>query len=129
MKKDYSDLVKRIDFAKSSTWTVPAVIQDASTNVILMLGYMNEEALLETIDSGLVTFYSRSKSRLWTKGEESGNFLNLVSIAVDCDNDALLIKVNPVGPVCHKGNDTCWEEENISNFGFVSELEKIIENM
>lgn len=117
-----------IDFNKYSDGLVPAIIQDNSTNKVLMLGYMNEEAFLKTNQSKKVTFFSRSKQRLWTKGEESGNFLQLVSLAVDCDNDALLIKVNPVGPVCHKGTDTCWEEENLSSFGFLTELENIIQN-
>lgn len=118
----------KIDFKKYSDGLVPAIIQDNSTNKVLMLGYMDEEAFLKTNESKKVTFFSRSKQRIWTKGEESGNFLELVSIAVDCDNDALLIKVNPVGPVCHKGNDTCWEEKNVSSFGFLSELEGIIQN-
>ncbi|SRX55861.1 bifunctional phosphoribosyl-AMP cyclohydrolase/phosphoribosyl-ATP diphosphatase HisIE [Aequorivita sp. CIP111184] len=117
-----------IDFKKYNDGLVPAIIQDNTSNKVLMLGYMNEEAFLKTNQSKKVTFFSRSKQRLWTKGEESGNFLNLVSIAVDCDNDALLIKVNPIGPVCHKGTDTCWQEENVSDFGFLSELENIIQN-
>jgi phosphoribosyl-ATP pyrophosphohydrolase/phosphoribosyl-AMP cyclohydrolase len=117
-----------IDFQKYSDGLVPAIIQDNSTRNVLMLGYMNEEAFLKTNQSKKVTFFSRSKQRLWTKGEESGNFLKLVSISVDCDNDALLIKVNPMGPVCHKGTATCWKEENISDFGFLSELENIIQN-
>lgn len=107
---------------------MPAIIQDDLTNKVLMLGYMNEEAFLKTNQSKKVTFFSRSKQRLWTKGEESGNFLKLVSISLDCDNDALLIKVNPMGPVCHKGTDTCWAEENVSSFGFLSDLENIIQN-
>ncbi len=118
----------KIDFKKYNYCLVPAIIQDALTSKVLMLGYMNEEAFLKTNQSKQVTFFSRSKQRLWTKGEESGNFLNLVSIAVDCDNDALLIKVNPTGPVCHKGTDTCWAEENVSDFGFLTNLEKIIQN-
>jgi phosphoribosyl-ATP pyrophosphohydrolase/phosphoribosyl-AMP cyclohydrolase len=126
MKKSYADLVKRIDFAKSSTWTVPAVIQDASTNVVLMLGYMNEEALLETIDSGLVTFYSRSKNRLWVKGETSKNYLHVMDIKADCDFDTLLIKAKPDGNVCHTGAETCFNEEN-SGKDFLRNLEKIIE--
>ncbi len=117
-----------IDFKKYSDELVPAIIQDNLTNKVLMLGYMNEEAFLQTNQSKNVTFFSRSKQRLWTKGEESGNFLNLVSISVDCDNDSLLIKVNPTGPVCHKGTDTCWKEENVSTFGFISELERVIQN-
>ncbi|MGO3183067.1 MAG: bifunctional phosphoribosyl-AMP cyclohydrolase/phosphoribosyl-ATP diphosphatase HisIE [Aequorivita sp.] len=117
-----------LDFKKYSDGLVPAIIQDNSTQKVLMLGYMNEEAFLKTNQSKKVTFYSRSKQRLWTKGEESGNFMELVSLAVDCDNDALLIKVNPLGPVCHKGTDTCWEEENALSFGFLTELENIIQN-
>ncbi|MDF4203148.1 bifunctional phosphoribosyl-AMP cyclohydrolase/phosphoribosyl-ATP diphosphatase HisIE [Maribacter sp. SA7] len=112
---------------KMSDGLVPAIIQDARTKNVLMLGYMNAEALKKTTDSGKVTFFSRSKQRLWTKGEESGNFLNLVSIKNDCDNDSLLISVNPVGPTCHTGTDTCWSEKNNSNFGFFSELENTIE--
>ena len=106
---------------------VPAIIQDAITKNVLMLGYMNEEAYQKTIETKQVTFFSRSKQRLWTKGEESGNFLNLVDIKNDCDNDSLLIQVNPVGPTCHKGTDTCWEEENLPNYGFFSTLENVIE--
>lgn len=117
-----------IDFEKYDDGLVPAIIQDSITNKVLMLGYMNEEAFLKTNQSKNVTFFSRSKQRLWTKGEESRNFLELVSIALDCDNDALLVKVNPVGTVCHKGFDTCWQEKNVSGFGFLSELEKIIQN-
>ena len=112
MKRDYTDLVRRMDFTKSSSGTVPAVIQDASTNVILMLGYMNKEALLETIDSGLVTFFSRSKGRLWVKGETSKNYLHVVEIKNDCDFDTLLIKAKPDGVVCHTGAETCFNEEN-----------------
>ena len=102
----------KIDFLKLGNGLVPAIIQDNTTNKVLMLGFMNEEAYEKTKEERKVTFYSRTKERLWTKGEESGNFLNVVSMAVDCDDDTLLIKVNPVGPVCHKGTDTCWEEEN-----------------
>ncbi len=105
---------------------VPAIIQDATTKNVLMLGYMNEEAYQKTIELNQVTFFSRSKQRLWTKGEESGNFLNVVSIKNDCDNDSLLIQVNPAGPTCHKGTDTCWAETNNSNFGFFSTLEDVI---
>lgn len=109
-----------------SNGLIPAIIQDATTKKVLMLGYMNEEAYQKTLETKQVTFFSRSKQRLWTKGEESGNFLNLVNIKNDCDNDTLLIQVNPVGPTCHKGTDTCWEEENQSNFGFFSTLEQVI---
>lgn len=115
-----------VDFTKNLDGLVPAIIQDAMTNNVLMLGYMNNEALQKTQETGKVTFYSRTKKRLWTKGEESGNFLNLVNIKNDCDNDTLLIQVNPVGPVCHKGSDTCWAEENNSKFGFLSQLENVI---
>ncbi len=114
-----------IDFKKYQDGLVPAVIQDASTKNVLMLGFMNEVAYSKTLETKKVTFYSRSKQRLWTKGEESGNYLNLVEILNDCDNDTLLIKVNPVGPVCHKGTDTCWDEKNEKNFLF--QLEDIIE--
>ncbi|MGV8814237.1 MAG: bifunctional phosphoribosyl-AMP cyclohydrolase/phosphoribosyl-ATP diphosphatase HisIE [Gelidibacter sp.] len=106
---------------------IPAIIQDAITKNVLMLGYMNEEAFNKTQEIGKVTFYSRSKQRLWTKGEESGNFLNVVDLKVDCDNDTLLIQAHPEGPTCHKGSDTCWNENNISNFGFLSKLEQTIE--
>ena len=102
----------KIDFAKYSDGLVPAIIQDNSTGKVLMLGFMNEEALEKTKTIGMVTFYSRSKQRLWTKGEESGNFLELRSIIADCDNDTLLIKADPVGPVCHTGADTCFAETN-----------------
>src|SRR5690606_13540318 len=107
---------------------VPAIIQDATTKNVLMLGYMNKEAYNKTLETKQVTFFSRSKNRLWTKGEESGNFLNLVDIKNDCDNDTLLIRVNPVGPTCHTGTDTCWGESNIENYGFLSQLEQVIEN-
>ena len=105
---------------------VPAIIQDATTKTVLMLGYMNAESYEKTLETKKVTFFSRSKQRLWTKGEESGNFLNLVDIKNDCDNDTLLVQVNPVGPTCHKGTDTCWAEENKSNYGFFSTLEDVI---
>ncbi|PCJ97202.1 MAG: bifunctional phosphoribosyl-AMP cyclohydrolase/phosphoribosyl-ATP diphosphatase [Flavobacteriaceae bacterium] len=115
-----------IDFTKNNDGLIPAIIQDAVTKNVLMLGYMNAEALAKTEASKKVTFYSRTKKRLWTKGEESGNFLNLVAIKNDCDKDTLLITVNPEGPTCHKGTDTCWEEENSQNFGFLSNLEDVI---
>jgi len=102
----------KIDFAKYSDGLVPAIIQDNATDKVLMLGFMNEEALEKTKTIGKVTFYSRSKQRLWTKGEESGNFLLLKEVIVDCDNDTLLIKADPVGPVCHTGADTCFSETN-----------------
>ncbi len=117
-----------IDFNKNTDGLVPAIIQDAITKNVLMLGYMNEEAYQKTVDTKKVTFYSRSKQRLWTKGEESGNFLNIVDIKNDCDNDTLLVSVNPDGPTCHKGSDTCWNEENIPNYGFLSVLEDTIQH-
>lgn len=107
---------------------IPAIIQDVTTKKVLMLGYMNEEAFNKTKETKQVTFFSRSKQRLWMKGEESGNVLNLVDMKVDCDNDTLLIQVNPKGPTCHKGTDTCWGEANTQHFGFLSELESIIQN-
>lgn len=118
--------IMNIDFNKSPDGLVPAVIQDALTNKVLMLGYMNNEALQKTIQSNLVTFFSRTKQRLWTKGEESGNVLNLVDIKLDCDSDSLLIKVVPKGPTCHKGTDTCWNEINEDFYGFISNLEETI---
>jgi phosphoribosyl-AMP cyclohydrolase / phosphoribosyl-ATP pyrophosphohydrolase len=126
MKKDYTDFVRRIDFSKSKSGTVPAIIQDSATNVVLMLGYMNKDALLETIDSELVTFYSRSKERLWVKGETTKNYLHVVDIKTDCDFDTLLIKAKPEGNVCHTGAETCFNEEN-SGKDFLRNLEKIIE--
>ena len=114
-----------IDFKKYKDGLVPAIIQDAVTNKVLMLGFMNEEALKKTNELQKVTFFSRSKNRLWTKGEESGNYLLLKEIKVDCDNDTLLVKANPVGPVCHTGADTCWDEKN-TNENFLIELEQII---
>ncbi len=117
-----------INFDKLGNGLVPAIIQDAETSKVLMLGFMNQEAFEKTEKEGKVTFFSRTKNRLWTKGEESGNFLNVVSIAVDCDNDTLLIKVNPVGPVCHKGTDTCWAETNEPNpVMFLSYLQDFID--
>ncbi|MBR5052770.1 MAG: bifunctional phosphoribosyl-AMP cyclohydrolase/phosphoribosyl-ATP diphosphatase HisIE [Bacteroidaceae bacterium] len=116
-----------IDFDKCGG-LVPAIIQDATTKTVLMLGYMNEEALKKTQETGIVTFFSRSRQCLWTKGETSGNYLHLVDIKVDCDNDTLLIKANPEGPTCHKGTDTCWGEENRPNpLLFLSELNDFIE--
>lgn len=115
-----------INFNKNNDGLVPAIIQDATTKNVLMLGYMNEEAFSKTKETNLVTFFSRSKNRLWTKGEESGNVLHLVDIKLDCDNDTLLISVNPKGPTCHKGSDTCWNEDNTPNYGFFSTLENVI---
>ena len=115
-----------IDFNKNNDGLVPAIIQDATTKNVLMLGYMNEEAFAKTQETKLVTFYSRTKNRLWTKGEESGNVLHLVDMKLDCYNDTLLIQVNPKGPTCHKGSDTCWNEENSPNYGFFTTLENVI---
>lgn len=115
----------QINFEKSPDGLVPAIIQDAATGKVLMLGYMNQEALDKTLQEMKVTFFSRSKQRLWTKGEESGNFLLLQDVKVDCDQDTLLIKANPTGPVCHTGTDTCWGEVNTSN-DFLAKLESVI---
>lgn len=101
-----------LNFSKYADGLIPAIVQDADTRVVLMLGFMNQEAFDKTMQTGKVTFYSRSRQTLWTKGETSGNFLNLVDIKVDCDNDTLLVKAHPIGPTCHKGTDTCWAEEN-----------------
>ncbi|WP_308241505.1 bifunctional phosphoribosyl-AMP cyclohydrolase/phosphoribosyl-ATP diphosphatase HisIE [Prevotella sp.] len=115
-----------IDFEKQGG-LVPAIIQDSITNNVLMLGYMNQEAYEQTIKTGKVTFWSRSRQCLWTKGETSGNFLNFVSIKSDCDNDTLLVRVNPVGPACHLGTDTCWGEKNEANpLLFLTELQDFI---
>jgi phosphoribosyl-ATP pyrophosphohydrolase/phosphoribosyl-AMP cyclohydrolase len=115
----------KIDFAKYHDGLVPAVVQDYSTHKVLMLGFMNEEAFKKTETTGLVTFYSRSKKRLWTKGEESGNHLQLRQMLPDCDNDTLLIKAWPTGPVCHTGADTCWSERNHKE-DFLYYLEDIV---
>ncbi|MFV0468693.1 MAG: bifunctional phosphoribosyl-AMP cyclohydrolase/phosphoribosyl-ATP diphosphatase HisIE [Dysgonomonas sp.] len=115
-----------LDFEKTGG-LIPAIIQDNTTNKVLMLGYMNEESLAKTYELGKVTFYSRTKQRLWTKGEESGNFLNVVNIKKDCDSDTLLIKVNPVGPVCHTGSDTCFGEKNEEDLLFLKYLQHFIE--
>ena len=114
-----------IDFDKMDG-LVPAIIQDADTAKVLMLGFMNREAYDKTIESGKVTFFSRTRNRLWTKGEESGNFLHVVSVKEDCDRDTLLIQVHPVGPVCHTGTDTCWGEKNEQPVMFLKELQDFI---
>ena len=116
-----------IDFSKNTDGLIPAIIQDNETKTVLMLGFMNAEAYQKTVDTKKVTFYSRTKQRLWTKGEESGNFLNLIDIKNDCDNDTLLIQVKPEGPTCHKGTDTCWADENKADYGFISNLEDTIQ--
>ena len=120
-----SPLSQTPDFDKMPDGLVPAVVQDARTSAVLMLGYMNAEALQTTQETGLVTFFSRSKQRLWTKGEESGNVLHLRDILLDCDNDALLVLAEPAGPVCHTGADTCWNRPNVAP-DFLHQLENII---
>ncbi len=115
-----------LDFKKMNG-LIPAIIQDDYTQTVLMLGFMNEEAYKKTVETGKVTFFSRTKNRLWTKGEESGNFLQVISIKADCDNDTLLIKVSPAGPVCHTGTDTCWVEENKQDIMFLKELQDFID--
>ncbi len=117
----------KLDFSKLNG-LIPAVIQDNTTLKVLMLGFMNEEAFRMTEETGRVTFFSRSKQRLWTKGEESGNFLDVAEILTDCDNDTLLIKVNPAGPVCHTGSDTCWDETNEeSDLLFLEYLQDLVD--
>jgi phosphoribosyl-ATP pyrophosphohydrolase/phosphoribosyl-AMP cyclohydrolase len=115
-----------IDFQKGDG-LVPAIVQDATTGRVLMQGYMNEQALQKTLDTKQVTFFSRSKNRLWTKGETSGNTLALVEVKADCDQDSLLVYAHPAGPVCHKGTDTCWAEDNYPA-GFLGHLESVIQS-
>lgn len=115
-----------LDFEKMNG-LVPAIIQDNYTQKVLMLGFMNKEAYDKTVETGKVTFFSRTKNRLWTKGEESGDFLHVVSIQADCDKDTLLIKVHPEGPVCHTGTDTCWGEKNEQDIMFLKELQDFID--
>ena len=120
--------MKTANFNKNSEGLLPAIVQDAQTLKVLMLGYMNREALEKTQSSGKVTFFSRSKKRLWTKGEESGNFLKFISVKADCDQDTLLVMASPEGPTCHRGTDTCWGEDNLSGLRYIKELESIIED-
>lgn len=115
-----------LDFDKMNG-LIPAIIQDNYTQKVLMLGFMNQEAYEKTVKTGKVTFFSRTKNRLWTKGEQSGNFLHVVSIKADCDNDTLLIMVHPDGPVCHTGTDTCWGEKNEQDIMFLKELQDFID--
>lgn len=115
-----------LDFEKMNG-LIPAIIQDNYTQKVLMLGFMNKEAYEKTMETGKVTFFSRAKNRLWTKGEESGNFLHVVSVKADCDNDTLLIMVHPEGPVCHKGTDTCWGDKNEQDIMFLKELQDFID--
>ncbi|GHE61783.1 MULTISPECIES: bifunctional phosphoribosyl-AMP cyclohydrolase/phosphoribosyl-ATP diphosphatase HisIE [Roseivirga] len=117
--------INQVDFEKENG-LVPAIIQDLKTAKVLMLGYMNKEALEKTLHTGKVTFFSRSKQRLWTKGETSENYLQLKSVAVDCDSDSLLVLVEPKGPTCHTGSDTCWDEINVNNIQFLSYLTQVI---
>lgn len=116
-----------INFSKYADGLVPAIIQDANTRKVLMLGFMNQEAIDATLLQQKVTFFSRTKNRLWTKGEESGHSLNYISMELDCDNDTLLIQANPFGPVCHKGTDTCWGTANDNDLSFLSNLETVID--
>jgi phosphoribosyl-ATP pyrophosphohydrolase/phosphoribosyl-AMP cyclohydrolase len=116
-----------LDFNKQGG-LIPAIIQDARTGSVLMLGFMNEEAYLKTVETERVTFFSRTRQRLWTKGETSGNFLHVVAILSDCDNDTLLIKANPDGPVCHTGDDTCFGEANTHGIAFLSRLQDLVES-
>ena len=116
-----------LDFSKNKDGLVPAIIQDNTTHKVLMLGYLNQESLSLTLSTNVVHFYSRTKQRIWKKGEESGNELKVVSLKEDCDKDTILIKVNPIGPVCHKGDDTCFEDTNVSD-DFISTLEDIIQD-
>lgn len=118
--------MRDMDFTKEQQGLVPAIVQDVDTRKVLMLGYMNQEAVDKTLETGLVTFFSRSKQRLWTKGEESGNFLYLREMKPDCDQDSLLISVTAEGPVCHKGTDTCWGEKNDAPLGFLERLQETI---
>lgn len=122
---DFNNKKIKVDFEKQNG-LVPAVVQDANTKNVLMLGYMNAESLRKTLGTQLVTFYSRSRKTLWAKGETSGNYLHLVDIQSDCDNDTLLVQAIPDGPVCHLGADTCWGEENQLQCGFLTELEAVI---
>ena len=117
----------KLDFSKNKDGLVPAIIQDNTTYKVLMLGYLNQESLSLTLNTDIVHFYSRTKQRIWKKGEESGNELKVVSLKEDCDKDTVLIKVNPIGPVCHKGDDTCFEDTNVSD-DFISTLEDIIQD-
>ena len=120
------DIINQVNYQKNNG-LVPAIVQDANTGKVLMMGYMNREALEKTLNEGKVTFFSRSKNRLWTKGESSGHFLNLADVKLDCDQDTLLIKAHPVGPACHTGTDTCWGEDNTGDH-FLFDLEQVIQN-
>jgi len=119
--------ISQIDFGKNAG-LIPAIIQDARTLNVLMLGYMNADAITKSIDDNVVTFWSRSKERLWTKGETSGNTMRLVSMELDCDQDTLLVKVNPQGPTCHKGSDTCWGGSNVATGAGLDHLEHVVQS-
>lgn len=118
--------LENLNFQKSPDGLLPAVVQDAATGKVLMLGYLNEESLAKTKSEGVVTFFSRSKQRLWTKGETSGHFLHVREILADCDGDTVLIKATPAGPVCHTGADTCFDEENRGQAGWLNHLKAVI---
>ncbi len=118
----------KVDFKKYDDGLAPVIVQDASSGKVLMLGYMNQEALNKTLDEKRVTFFSRSKQRLWTKGEESKNYLDVLDISVDCDQDAILIQAKPHGPTCHKGNESCFNDQQAPDLTFLSQLEKVIED-
>lgn len=118
----------KVDFKKYDDGLAPVIVQDASSGKVLMLGYMNQEALNKTLDENRVTFFSRSKQRLWTKGEESKNYLDVLDISVDCDQDAILIQAKPHGPTCHKGNESCFNDQQAPDLTFLSQLEKVIED-
>ena len=121
-------MIRTPDFSKNQNGLLPVIVQDAVTKNVLMQAYMNQEAHQKTIDQKRVWFYSRSKNRLWLKGEQSENYLNLVAISYDCDQDSILVKVNPEGPTCHLGTDTCWGESNaLSSIDFIKTLENVIE--
>ncbi|MFT6809207.1 MAG: phosphoribosyl-ATP pyrophosphohydrolase/phosphoribosyl-AMP cyclohydrolase [Saprospiraceae bacterium] len=120
--------MNKVKLNYNSEGLIPAIIQDADTDKVLMLGYLNAESYDKTLASGKVTFWSRSRKEIWTKGETSGNFLYYISMEVDCDNDTLLVKARPEGPTCHTGSDTCWNESNeLSAIGFVGHLERVID--
>jgi phosphoribosyl-ATP pyrophosphohydrolase/phosphoribosyl-AMP cyclohydrolase len=127
MASNNKNILEKADFEKGGG-LIPAVVQDADTGKVLMLGYMNKKAMKQTLKTGLVTFYSRSKKALWQKGETSGNVLEMKSMDLDCDKDAVLVKATPSGPVCHKGSDSCWNEDNKEAFTYLYELEAVIQH-
>lgn len=123
----FAEVIEKIDWKKSADGLVPAIVQESGTGTVLMLAWMNRSALQTTLDSGKVTFFSRSRQEIWTKGETSGNFLEFVSVAVDCDGDTLLVRARPTGPVCHTGQRTCFGDQNGGAFGFLSRLQSVID--